>query len=119
MHKKLAVNTAILFFSIIPQLSFSQDACWPVYSGYFNCTANGYINSAHCNNAIKEFENSNCRARMCNAAGWVNGPPADLNCQALPVNTQKYDSCMSSGLGNGRSYATPEEFCRGWAGAAR
>jgi hypothetical protein len=118
MHKKLAVNTAILFFSIIPQLSFSQGACMSVYSPYFNCTANGYINNAYCNNAIKEFENSNCRVSMCNATYWPNDtPPAYLNCQALPVNTQRYDSCMSSGLGSGRSFQTPEEFCREWAGA--
>lgn len=116
MHKKLAVNIAILFFILNPQLSFSQEACWSAYSQFFNCTANGYINSAYCNNAIKEFENSNCRVNMCNAKAWVNGPPADLNCQALPMNTQRYNSCMSSGLGSGRSYATPEEFCRGWAG---
>ena len=27
----------------------------------------------------------------------------------------RYNYCIQNGLGNGRSYTTPEQFCMGWA----
>lgn len=45
--------------------------------------------------------------------------PVMLTAQPGPppgVNTQRYNYCMNEGLGKGRSYSTPENYCGQWAG---
>lgn len=40
------------------------------------------------------------------------GPPSG-------VNATRYEYCMTQGLGNGRSYATPQIYCSQWAGPSQ
>jgi hypothetical protein len=35
------------------------------------------------------------------------------------VDNSRYILCMNDGLGQGRPYATPEQYCQQWAGPAR
>ena len=91
--------------------------CMELYDGYYNCVANGFNNS-FCNQAVSRWRSSNCAANICNlwaATSISGGSPPYVNCG---VNQSRYEYCMNGGLGKGRPYASPEQYCKGWAGPA-
>lgn len=48
--------------------------------------------------------------------------PAVVLAQFIPppwIDAQRYTHCIDQGLGKGRSYATPENYCQNWAGLSR
>lgn len=111
--KALLVSIALLFSS----LSNAQrgERCLNLYDGYFNCTANSFMtNSPECKRAIQSWQASpDCLESICNMPSMNGSSPPYLNCG---VNQERYQSCINSGFGKGRPYASPEQFCKQWAG---
>jgi hypothetical protein len=95
----------------------AQGSCMVLYDNFWNCSQSFMANTPYCNEANARWSASDCTANICHVFTKDGGPPPQyLNCG---VNQERYDLCMGQGFGKGRSYATQEQYCTGWAGPAR
>lgn len=111
--KLISVASIIALMSLMPVHAYAQ-SCINLYDALYDCSANSYMtNTPSCKRVLAEWPGSGCTAQVCNMP-TLNGLPY-VNCG---VNQGRYDACMSSGMGKGRAYMSPEQFCTQWAGPA-